>query len=78
MARHLELDAHDRVGLIPLVLGIAFGDLLAGLPIDGKEQFTGSFWDLFTPYGVWMGLDAGGPEPDPRVDLPGPADRAAS
>ena len=42
--------------LIPLVLGIAFGDLLAGLPIDGKEQFTGSFWDLFTPYGVWTGL----------------------
>ena len=42
--------------LIPLVLGIAFGDLLAGLPIDGDEQFTGSFWDLFTPYGVWMGL----------------------
>jgi cytochrome bd ubiquinol oxidase subunit II len=42
--------------LIPLVLGIALGDLLAGLPIDDKEQFTGSFWDLFTPYGVWMGL----------------------
>jgi cytochrome d ubiquinol oxidase subunit II len=42
--------------LIPLVLGIAFGDLLVGLPIDDKEQFTGSFWDLFTPYGVWMGL----------------------
>ena len=42
--------------LIPLVFGIAFGDLLAGLPIDDKEQFTGSFWDLFTPYGVWMGL----------------------
>ena len=42
--------------LIPLVLGIAFGDLLSGLPIDSKEQFTGSFWDLLTPYGVWMGL----------------------
>ena len=42
--------------LIPLVLGIALGDLLAGLPIDDEEQFTGSFWDLFTPYGVWMGL----------------------
>ena len=38
------------------MLGIAFGDLLAGLPIDSKEEFTGSFWDLFTPYGVWMGL----------------------
>jgi cytochrome d ubiquinol oxidase subunit II len=42
--------------LIPLVLGIALGDLLAGLPIDSKENFTGTFWDLFTPYGVWMGL----------------------
>jgi cytochrome d ubiquinol oxidase subunit II len=42
--------------LIPLVLGIALGDLLTGLPIDDKEQFTGSFWDLFTPYGVWVGL----------------------
>lgn len=43
-------------GLIPLVLGIALGDLLAGLPIDSKEEFTGTFWDLFTPYGVWVGL----------------------
>jgi cytochrome d ubiquinol oxidase subunit II len=42
--------------LIPLVLGIALGDLLAGLPIDGDEKFTGSFWDLFTPYGIWLGL----------------------
>jgi cytochrome bd-type quinol oxidase subunit 2 len=42
--------------LIPLVLGIALGDLLAGLPVDSKEQFTGSFWDLFTPYGVFFGL----------------------
>jgi len=42
--------------LIPLVLGIALGDLLTGLPIDDDEQFTGSVWDLFTPYGVWMGV----------------------
>jgi cytochrome bd ubiquinol oxidase subunit II len=42
--------------LLPLLLGIALGDLLAGLPINSSEDFTGSFWDLFTPYGVWVGL----------------------
>jgi len=42
--------------LIPLVLGIALGDLLVGLPINDEELFTGSVWELFTPYGIWMGL----------------------
>ncbi len=42
--------------LAPALLGIALGDLLAGLPIDGSQEFTGSFWDLFTPYGLWLGL----------------------
>ncbi len=40
----------------PLVLGIALGDLVAGLPIDADGEFTGSFWDLFTPFGLWTGL----------------------
>src|SRR3954449_2014954 len=40
----------------PLVLGIALGDLLAGLPIDKNQDFTGSFWSLFTGYGVLTGL----------------------
>ena len=42
--------------LAPTVLGIALGDLLAGLPVDQDEEFTGSFWDLFTGFGVWTGL----------------------
>ncbi len=42
--------------LVPLLLGVALGDLLAGLPIDSAEEFTGSFWDLLTPYGLWTGL----------------------
>ena len=41
---------------IPLLLGVALGDLLAGLPIDSSAEFTGSFWDLLTPYGLWTGL----------------------
>jgi len=42
--------------LAPLLIGIALGDLLAGLPIDANQEFTGSFWSLFTPYGVFVGL----------------------
>src|SRR3954451_8522463 len=40
----------------PLVLGIARGALVAGLPIDADGEFTGSFWDLFTPFGLWSGV----------------------
>ena len=40
----------------PLVLGIALGDLLAGLPIDADGAFTGRVWSLFTGFGVWTGL----------------------
>ncbi|KHL10649.1 cytochrome d ubiquinol oxidase subunit II [Mumia flava] len=42
--------------LTPFLLGVALGDLLAGLPINGNEVFTGSFVDLLTPYGLWLGL----------------------
>src|SRR6201981_3216951 len=29
--------------LIPLLVGVALGDLLHGLPIDSKKEFTGNF-----------------------------------
>lgn len=41
--------------LIPLLLGVALGDLLAGLPINATEEFTGSFFNLLTPYGLALG-----------------------
>src|SRR3954463_2464878 len=40
----------------PFVLGVALGDLLVGLPVDKNEEFTGTFWSLFTGYGVFTGL----------------------
>jgi cytochrome bd ubiquinol oxidase subunit II len=43
-------------GLLPVLLGIGLGDLLAGLPINQNGDFTGSFFDLLTPYGIWVGL----------------------
>jgi len=40
----------------PFVIGIALGDLLHGLPINSAQNYTGSFWDLFQPYGVFTGV----------------------
>ena len=41
---------------LPVLFGVALGDLLHGLPIDQSGEFTGSFWDLLTAYGLWVGL----------------------
>ncbi len=42
--------------LIPLLLGVGLGDLLHGLPINSAHEFTGNFFDLLTPFGLWSGL----------------------
>ena len=42
--------------LIPLLIGVALGDLLHGLPINSSHEFTGNFFDLLTPFGLWTGL----------------------
>jgi cytochrome d ubiquinol oxidase subunit II len=42
--------------LAPLLFGIGLGDLLAGLPIDAAGDFTGTFPDLLTPYGLFFGI----------------------
>ena len=41
---------------IPLLLGVGLGDLLTGLPINQQQNYTGSFWNLLTGYGLWTGL----------------------
>ena len=42
--------------LVPLLIGIALGDLLHGVPIGSNEEFTGSFGDLFSGYSVFTGI----------------------
>jgi cytochrome bd ubiquinol oxidase subunit II len=42
--------------LAPLLIGLVLGDLLHGLPINSSQEYTGSFWDLFQPYGVFTGI----------------------
>ncbi len=42
--------------LIPLLLGVALGDLLTGLPINQNHDYTGNFFDLLTGYGLMTGV----------------------
>ncbi|HTU37603.1 MAG TPA: cytochrome d ubiquinol oxidase subunit II [Acidimicrobiales bacterium] len=42
--------------LIPFLIGVALGDLLHGLPINKDHQYTGGFWQLLTPFGLWTGV----------------------
>jgi cytochrome bd ubiquinol oxidase subunit II len=42
--------------IVPLVIGIALGDLLHGLPINSSHEYTGTFWDLFQPYAILTGI----------------------
>ncbi len=40
----------------PLLIGVALGDLLHGLPINASQEYTGSFWNLLQPYGLYTGI----------------------
>jgi cytochrome d ubiquinol oxidase subunit II len=40
----------------PLVWGIGLASLLYGTPIAANQEFTGSFWSLFSVYSVLAGL----------------------
>ncbi len=42
--------------LAPFLFGVGLGDLLAGLPIDAAGNFTGSYLDVLSPYGLFVGL----------------------
>jgi cytochrome d ubiquinol oxidase subunit II len=42
--------------VIPLLVGVALGDLLHGLPINAQHEFTGNFFSLLTGYGLMTGV----------------------
>lgn len=42
--------------LCPLLLGVALGNLLAGMPVDSSEEFTGTVADTVTGYGLLVGF----------------------
>jgi cytochrome d ubiquinol oxidase subunit II len=43
--------------LVPALLwGVAFGNIIRGVPIDENMQYTGGFWNLLNPYALSAGL----------------------
>lgn len=42
--------------LAALLLGVALGNILRGVPLDAEHNFTGSFFSLLNPYSLLMGV----------------------
>ena len=57
-AWRLRWDAAIFIGsLLPAILwGVAFANIVAGVPIDANHEFTGDLFTLLNPYGLLGGL----------------------
>lgn len=42
--------------LSSFVLGVALGNIIWGIPLDAEGEFAGSFWGLFHPYAILVGI----------------------
>jgi cytochrome d ubiquinol oxidase subunit II len=42
--------------LIALLMGIALGNIITGVPIDAEKEFAGNFFTLINPYTVLVGI----------------------
>jgi cytochrome bd ubiquinol oxidase subunit II len=42
--------------LAPLLIGVALGNLLAGVPIGADQEYAGTFTDLLNPYSLFTGV----------------------
>ena len=58
-----------------LLWGVAFANIVAGVPIDADKEFTGNLFTLLNPYGLLGGLVTLTAVPHPRRDVPRAQDR---
>ena len=42
--------------LIALLMGVALGNIITGVPIDAEKEFAGNFFTLLNPYTVLVGI----------------------
>lgn len=42
--------------LAGLLLGVAMGNIVRGIPLDERHEFTGTFWSLLHPYALLLGV----------------------
>lgn len=38
------------------VIGVALGNITRGIPLDESGEFVGTFWGLFNPYSIFLGV----------------------
>jgi cytochrome bd ubiquinol oxidase subunit II len=57
-AWHSRWDTTIFVGsLVPAILwGVAFANIVRGVPIDAQSEFTGTFWSLLNPFALLGGV----------------------
>ena len=41
--------------LVALILGVAVGNLMRGLPLDARGEYAGGFWALLNPFSLFIG-----------------------
>ena len=42
--------------VLPLLWGVAFGNIVRGVPLDAAHEYVGTFFDLLNPFALAMGL----------------------
>ncbi|MCZ7602540.1 MAG: cytochrome d ubiquinol oxidase subunit II [Melioribacteraceae bacterium] len=42
--------------LIALLMGVALGNIITGVPLGADKEFAGDFWSLINPYTVMVGI----------------------
>lgn len=42
--------------VIALLMGVALGNIVQGIPLGADKEFTGNFWSLITPYTLLVGI----------------------
>lgn len=44
--------------LITILLGVALGNIVLGIPVDIHREYAGTFWTLLNPYSIFIGIVA--------------------
>ena len=56
--------------LVPsLLVGVALGNVIRGVPMDANGDYTGTFFELLNPYSLLVGVTGPGPDHEPRRRL---------
>jgi cytochrome d ubiquinol oxidase subunit II len=42
--------------LLPVLFGVAVGNILRGVPLDARTEYAGTFFDLLNPYAILIGV----------------------